>query len=411
MALRMTPLLLLSLAISAVPARAADASPTTVPSTHPTGEIRRGVEMDLPPEERGRRAMERAARKIEPSLHGDPARLPMYLSFFTREFIQDLRIFPFDVSADVAADGTVRLTGYAEYPEQRETLVRFLGFLGFAKIDDRIQSLPAKSLGDKPFALVKVPHATLYDRTTKPRENVSQALLGDPLFLLLEADGYYLCHSADGYVGYVAADDVQRVTSAELSASQSFPRATITRTTTTSAGTLPAGAHLKVVRADDSAVILRVPGESDVSLPAVAVPVTDENAALARIAPVIRAARQFMGTKYVWGAKTLDGIDCSGLVQTSFQTQGLRLPRDADQQAYVGQLVATRWHRTDLRTGDTLYFLARNGHIHHTAIYVGNGEYIEAANPGVKLTSFNPAAPNYDKKRDESFCFAKRILD
>ena len=78
---------------------------------------------------------------------------------------------------------------------------------------------------------------------------------------------------------------------------------------------------------------------------------------------------------------------------------------------YVGQLVATRWYRTGLRPGDTLYFLSRRGLIHHTAIYVGNHEFIEAANAGVKITSFDPAAPNYDDKRDKSFCFAKRILD
>jgi cell wall-associated NlpC family hydrolase len=227
----------------------------------------------------------------------------------------------------------------------------------------------------------------------------------------MEKDGHYLCHSAEGYIGYVAADDVTRVTAAELSDSQSLPRATFTATTKAENTTLPAGAHLKLLKSAPAEVTVRVPGAGDVTIPSAAVAVTDEQAALAKVLPVIAAARQFMGTKYVWGGKSLDGIDCSGLVQTSFQTQGVRLPRDADQQGYVGQLVATRWHRADLRPGDTLYFLSRTGRIHHTAIFVGHNEFIEAASPGVKITSFDPAAPNYDEKRDKSFCFAKRILD
>jgi len=32
----------------------------------------------------------------------------------------------------------------------------------------------------------------------------------------------------------------------------------------------------------------------------------------------------------------------------------------------------------------------RRGTIHHTAIYLGDNKYIEAADPGVKITSFDP---------------------
>jgi cell wall-associated NlpC family hydrolase len=75
---------------------------------------------------------------------------------------------------------------------------------------------------------------------------------------------------------------------------------------------------------------------------------------------------------------TKDGVDCSGLVYTAFRSQGIRLPRDADQQALTGRLVATRWHRSSLRRGDVLFFLGRRGTIHHTAIYLGNNEILEA---------------------------------
>lgn len=381
------------------------------PASSPSVEIRRGVAMEGSPEERGRHAMERVVAEIEPSLHGDPARIGVYISFFKHEFVRDPRMFAFDAVGKISVDGTVVLTGYAEYQEHRDTLNQFLNLLGFHEIDNQIELLPAKLLGDRPFAVVKSARATLYDRLAKPRENVSQALIGDPLFLLMEVDGYYLCHAGDGYVGYIAASDVQRVTAGELSASQALPRGTLMATLTIGGVTLPAGTHLPVAGREADTVKLKLPDGSIAAVPNGSMTVIDESAAQARVSPVLAVAHEFMGTKYVWGGKSLDGIDCSGLVQTSFQTQDVRLPRDADQQAYVGQLVATRGYREGLRVGDTLYFMSRTGRIAHTALYLGDHQYIEAASPGVKVTSFDPTAKNYDARRDRSFCFAKRILD
>jgi cell wall-associated NlpC family hydrolase len=89
----------------------------------------------------------------------------------------------------------------------------------------------------------------------------------------------------------------------------------------------------------------------------------------------------------------------------------LYLPRDAYQQFYVGQLSATRWHRAGLRRGDTLYFLARDGKIRHTALYIGDGKFMQAVMPHAKISSFNKNDPEYDAVHDASFAFAKRLLD
>ena len=47
---------------------------------------------------------------------------------------------------------------------------------------------------------------------------------------------------------------------------------------------------------------------------------------------LLTVARRFMGAPYLWGGRTPDGLDCSGLVQTALSFCGLAAPRDSDQQ-------------------------------------------------------------------------------
>ena len=47
----------------------------------------------------------------------------------------------------------------------------------------------------------------------------------------------------------------------------------------------------------------------------------------------LAVARGFLGTPYVWGGLGRDGIDCSGLVHLAFRAVGVRVPRDAADQA------------------------------------------------------------------------------
>jgi hypothetical protein len=90
-----TCFILLSLLRAAQPAD----DPAEDPTSQPSGEIRRGLRMDDPPEARQERYFERLARQIEPELKGSPEKLDVYVRFFAHEVIHDQRIIAFDVSA------------------------------------------------------------------------------------------------------------------------------------------------------------------------------------------------------------------------------------------------------------------------------------------------------------------------
>jgi hypothetical protein len=76
------------------------------------------------------------------------------------------------------------------------------------------------------------------------------------------------------------------------------------------------------------------------------------------------AREHFLGSPYQWGGVTPWGVDCSGLVQTTFAARGISLPRDSAQQAGCGENVLPE----SIRPGDLLFFLGETGNgITHVA--------------------------------------------
>ena len=46
----------------------------------------------------------------------------------------------------------------------------------------------------------------------------------------------------------------------------------------------------------------------------------------------ISFAFNYLSAPYFWGGKTINGIDCSGLVQIVLQAHGVNLPRNSNEQ-------------------------------------------------------------------------------
>lgn len=80
---------------------------------------------------------------------------------------------------------------------------------------------------------------------------------------------------------------------------------------------------------------------------------------------------------YVWGGTSTSGFDCSGLVQYVLGQQGINIGRCTTQQETHVQKKAV----DQAQPGDLLFW-GNPGSTYHVAIYIGNGEYIAAPEPG-----------------------------
>ncbi|WP_407566284.1 C40 family peptidase [Streptomyces sp. 184] len=83
-----------------------------------------------------------------------------------------------------------------------------------------------------------------------------------------------------------------------------------------------------------------------------------------------------VGKAYVMGATGPSSYDCSGLTQAAFRTVGVELPRTAAEQSTAGTPVSV----SDVQPGD-LVFWGGTGSAYHVAVYIGDGKYLDAANP------------------------------
>lgn len=88
-----------------------------------------------------------------------------------------------------------------------------------------------------------------------------------------------------------------------------------------------------------------------------------------------QAALQYMQAPYLWGGKTIAGIDCSGLTQMVYRLCNYPLLRDASQQATQGDTVDFLQHG---QCGDLAFFENDEGNINHVGMLLDNQTILHA---------------------------------
>ena len=93
-------------------------------------------------------------------------------------------------------------------------------------------------------------------------------------------------------------------------------------------------------------------------------------------ATITQIAYTFINTAYLWGGRSVFGIDCSGFTQLVYKFLHYPLLRDAQQQATQGELVN---FLQEARCGDLAFFDDAEGNIIHTGILLNEHELIHAS--------------------------------
>jgi hypothetical protein len=91
---------------------------------------------------------------------------------------------------------------------------------------------------------------------------------------------------------------------------------------------------------------------------------------------LVEKALEFLNTPYLWGGKSVLGIDCSGFTQLVYKLNGFNLLRDAYQQAESGKTLS---FLDEAREGDLAFFDNEEGKIIHVGIILANHHIIHAS--------------------------------
>lgn len=91
---------------------------------------------------------------------------------------------------------------------------------------------------------------------------------------------------------------------------------------------------------------------------------------------LVSLAKMYLGAPYLWGGRSLFGIDCSGFVQIVFKMCGIMLPRDSAEQVDFGNTVS---FIDDAQPGDLAFFDNEENKIVHVGILLGKNQIIHAS--------------------------------
>ncbi len=103
-----------------------------------------------------------------------------------------------------------------------------------------------------------------------------------------------------------------------------------------------------------------------------------------RVDELVRVALSFKGVRYVYGAASRKGTDCSGFTMQVYRAIGVSAPRSSIEYGSAG----TKISRDKLQVGDVVLFDTDGGrrtNISHVGLYLGNDKFIHASSTNHKV--------------------------
>jgi len=290
----------------------------------------------------------------------------------------DGRTSVFDLRILHAGEGSLSLAGRLLDPAQLESLARALAerFPGLTVDTAEIKVLEQVDL---PRVHVATNLTGLYERPAFGGPLASELYYGTDLQVLEEVDRWVFVRQRDGYLGWayrpylvegLAPEPTHLVMapSVELLVQPGLRGSIVTR--------LVSGTGVVVEETDSRWVF--VAANKKGWLPARFLRSVKEYPATAerQRARIVKDAEGMIGTPYLWGGMSGNGIDCSGLARLLHRWIGIEIPRDADMQWAAAKPV-----EPPLKPGDLLFFAEgdRPKHISHVGISLGGWKLIHSS--------------------------------
>lgn len=353
-----------------------------------------------------------------------PADVAQLTDSLKHRFAPDKRVALFAVDYSFSGKN-VMLRGETTSAEAKAALLDALARKGY-RIMDCLQVLPdAKELEDKTYGVINVSVANLRSAADFSSEMMTQGLMGMPV-RVLQRDGWYRIQTPDNYIAWVHRAGVCPMTATEQAAWNKAEKIVVT----SHYGFVYSEPDMKSQTVSDVVAGNRLVWEGmkgafyKVAYPdgrqgyiskSIAMPEKKWRAGLKQdAASIIRTAHTLMGVPYLWAGTSSKGVDCSGFMRTVLFMHDIIIPRDASQQAYVGEYIDIAPDFGNLQPGDLIFFgrkatPERKERVVHVGMYIGGKRFIHSQGD-VRISSFDPADPLFDEYNLGRLLFATRVL-
>ncbi len=341
-----------------------------------------------------------------------------------RIYAPDRRVALFDVDYTVA-DKHVMLRGVTTSAEAKTALAEGLKQKGY-EVMDCLQLLPdEQALEGKVYGIVNVSVCNLRAEGDFSSEMMTQALMGMPV-KVLQRDGWYRVQTPDNYISWVHRVGIHPVTEEELTAWNRAEKVVVTshygfvyseaNEGSQTVSDVVAGDRLKLEGRKGAFYRVSYPdGRTGYVSRKIAKTEKEWRATLKQDASsIIATAKTLMGVPYLWAGTSSKGVDCSGLMRTVLYLHDIIIPRDASQQAYVGEHIDIAPDFSNLVPGDLIFFgrkatPERKERVVHVGMYIGEGRFIHSQGD-VRISSFLPEDELFDAYNLGRLLFAARVL-
>lgn len=204
-------------------------------------------------------------------------------------------------------------------------------------------------------------------------EQTTQLLFGELFDVVAECgDWLEVCNLRDSYRGYVTAGMVTLLSEAEYEALRPMPCSLVT-TPVARVRRESDGTQLLLPMAS---ILYGVQG-SAFQLCGTQYTIMDGSCSSSLTCDALRSvALSMLNAPYLWGGKSVMGVDCSGFVQLVYAVCGCSLPRDASQQVHCGEAVH---FLSDGVLGDLVFFENAEGRIVHVGMLLDSAHVVHAS--------------------------------